>query len=427
MIRRLIRNAGWNLAGQGVPMVVALVSIPLLIRALGDDRFGFVSIAWIVVGYFSVLDLGIGRALTHAVAGRLAKGDEVELGDLIGTGLGALLILGVVTGAGLAATSSWIVHSVIDLAPGLRAEGVRALLILGAAVPFVLLTAGLRGILEAHGRFRVVNIVQMPTGALLYAVPVVVARVSPSLVSVLLSMALVRVFSCGAFLAACAWTVRGFRRLEFNTEALRGMMRFGGWMTVTNVASPIMVNMDRLFIGSLLSVGAVTYYVTPFEVVSKLLLLPSALASVVFPELTRMASADHVAQARRYVVRSLAVLLAVLVPAAGIAAAVAHPLLAWWVSPELAARSAPIMQLLALGVVINGAAYIPFAWIQAGGRSDITARFHVIELVVYIPTLILLIGWLGLTGVAVAWVLRVTLDSILLFGYAWRRFYTFRP
>jgi O-antigen/teichoic acid export membrane protein len=426
VIRRLIRNAGWNLVGQGVPMVVALVSIPLLIRSLGDDRFGFVSIAWIVVGYFSILDLGIGRALTHAIAGRLAEAEHADLSDLIGTGLGALLALGILTGTVLAVASPWIVHSVIEIGPELQPEAVRALVVLGAAVPFVLVTAGLRGILEAHGQFRIINFVQMPTGALLYAVPVIVAQYSPSLFGVLLSMALVRTLSCLTFVGVCARSVKGFRKLVWSGAALRRLMSFGGWMTVTNVASPIMVNMDRLFIGSLLNVGAVTYYVTAFEVVTKLLLLPSALANVAFPDLTRLATGRN-GDARRYVMRALGILLAVLVPAAAIAAAVAHPLLAWWVSPELAERSAPIMQLLALGVVINGAAYIPFAWIQAAGRSDVTARFHVIELVAYVPTLLVLIGWLGLTGVAVAWVLRVTLDAVLLFGYAWRRFYTFRP
>src|SRR5690348_387114 len=68
----LARNTGWNLFGQFAPMVVAVFVIPRIIRALGTDRFGALSIAWMVVGYFSLFDLGLGRALTNLVAQKLA-------------------------------------------------------------------------------------------------------------------------------------------------------------------------------------------------------------------------------------------------------------------------------------------------------------------------------------------------------------------
>ena len=66
------RHTGWNLVGQLLPVVVALVTVPLLIRLLGLERFGFLSVAWALVGYASLFDFGIGRALTRAVAQRLA-------------------------------------------------------------------------------------------------------------------------------------------------------------------------------------------------------------------------------------------------------------------------------------------------------------------------------------------------------------------
>ena len=64
------------------------------------------------------------------------------------------------------------------------------------------------------------------------------------------------------------------------------------------------------------------------------------------------------------------------------------------------------MRLLAVGIVINGASYIPFAYIQGTGRSDLTAKFHLFELALYVPILLIGISWLGLIGVAVAWVLQ---------------------
>ena len=49
-------------------MLVALVAIPILVDGLGTARFGILTLAWMVVGYFSLFDLGLGRALTKLTA-----------------------------------------------------------------------------------------------------------------------------------------------------------------------------------------------------------------------------------------------------------------------------------------------------------------------------------------------------------------------
>ena len=63
---RFANNALWNLTGQIAPLAVALVALPPLIRALGMERFGFISLAWALVGYAGLFDLGISRAMKQA-------------------------------------------------------------------------------------------------------------------------------------------------------------------------------------------------------------------------------------------------------------------------------------------------------------------------------------------------------------------------
>ena len=58
----LARNTIWNLLGQVLPMMAGLVTLPVIIRGIGLDRFGVLSLAWIVVGYLGLLDLGIGQS-----------------------------------------------------------------------------------------------------------------------------------------------------------------------------------------------------------------------------------------------------------------------------------------------------------------------------------------------------------------------------
>ena len=78
-------NSVWNLVGLGLPLLVALVSIPILIRGLGTDRFGILTLAWVVIGYFSLFDLGLGRAVTKLVADRLGAGASERVPALGGS------------------------------------------------------------------------------------------------------------------------------------------------------------------------------------------------------------------------------------------------------------------------------------------------------------------------------------------------------
>jgi O-antigen/teichoic acid export membrane protein len=71
--KTLTRNSFLNLFGLAVPMLAAFITIPFLIRNLGTDRFGVLNLVWLIVGYFSLFDMGIGRAITKFVSERLGK------------------------------------------------------------------------------------------------------------------------------------------------------------------------------------------------------------------------------------------------------------------------------------------------------------------------------------------------------------------
>src|SRR5437588_8528932 len=87
-------NVLWNLIGQTAPLAVAVVAIPLLVRGLGTERFGILALAWSVMGYFSLFDFGLGRALTQLVAQELGRKNNRDIHNLVWTALGLMLLFG---------------------------------------------------------------------------------------------------------------------------------------------------------------------------------------------------------------------------------------------------------------------------------------------------------------------------------------------
>src|SRR5258708_2252002 len=160
--RLLASNTMWNLLGQLLPMAVAVLAIPPLVRALGLDRFGVLSLAWIVVGYFSLFDLGIGRALTKLVADKLGANDEHSIPPLVWTSLLLMLLLGGLGGLITQAISPMLVHTGLKIPALLQGEALRSFSLLALSIPVVTITSGLRGILEAQQRFRALNLIRIP-------------------------------------------------------------------------------------------------------------------------------------------------------------------------------------------------------------------------------------------------------------------------
>jgi O-antigen/teichoic acid export membrane protein len=416
--RLLARNTVWNLIGNGAPLIVAVFSIPILIHGLGKDRFGVLTLAWALIGYASLFDIGLGRALTQLVAKKLGSGEDHEIPALAWTSLLLMLGLGVVGAAVIGAISPWLVHHALKIPEGIQPEVLRAFYLLGLAVPAVITTAGLRGLLEAHQRFDLITALRVPTGIFTFAGPLLALPFSKSLVPVVGILVGGRFAGCLAHLLICFRVVPELRhRVAWHGPSAGPLLRFGGWMTVSNVVSPLMVSMDRFVIGALASMAAVAYYATPYEVVTKVLLIPGALVGVMFPAFSAGFVQDRNRTALLFA-RSVKYILLAVFPIVLLMVIFARSGLTVWLGADFARHSTRVVQWLALGVLANSLALVPFSFVQGIGRPDLTAKLHLIELPAYLLALWWLISKLGVEGAAIAWAARVGIDALLLFWIA---------
>jgi O-antigen/teichoic acid export membrane protein len=416
----LARNTVWNLVGSAAPMAVAVFCIPILIRGLGHDRFGVLTLAWALIGYASLFDLGLGRALTQLVARKLGAGEDSEIRALVWTSLLLMMMLGVVGAGVVGLLSPWLVHRVLNVPGALQRETLQSFLFLAFSIPVVISTAGLRGLLEAHQRFALINALRIPMGIFTFVGPLLALPFSKSLVPVVATLVVGRVAAWAAHLVLCLRVIPEVSgSIAWERSAIGPLLRFGGWMTVTNIVGPLLVTVDRFLIGALASMTAVAYYATPFEIVTKFLLVPSALMGVMFPAF----SASFAQNGERTAVlfgRSIKSLFLVLFPVMLCTVALAQNGLGLWLGVEFAQHSFRVLQWLAVGVFINSLAQVPFAFLQGVGRPDLTATLHLIELPLYLGLLWWLVGTYGIEGAAIAWTARVTADALFLFGLAKR-------
>jgi O-antigen/teichoic acid export membrane protein len=425
--RLIARNSVLNLIGQLLPLVAAVVAVPFLVGGLGVERFGVLTLAWAAIGYFSLFDLGLGRALTQSASAAIGAGRSGDLPLLTVTALTAMVVLGVLGSVVFALATPLLVNNLLKIPLDLRAETTESFYLLCVSLPFVLATAGLRSLFEAHQEFGIATALRVPYAIFNFLAPLAVLPFSHSLVPVVAVLVGGRIAICVAH-----WVVARRRyaflrvRVAMSRDVVLPLLKTGAWMTISNIISPLMSYFDRFLVVGMLSVTAVAYYATPYDVVMKLLLVPGALLGVLFPAFAAGFERNRAAMAA-LLDRTVRLMLLAIFPPVLLLVAFAHEGMHMWLGAEFAAQSASVVKWLAAGVLINSIGQTAFAAVQGVGRADLTAKLHAIELPIYTIGLVALTKTFGVTGVAVAWTGRVAIDTAALLWISSRRLPEARP
>ena len=227
----------------------------------------------------------------------------------------------------------------------------------------------------------------------------------------------VRIITIVAFFVCCMRTCPAvWNRRCFGVTALGPLLRFGGWITFDNLIGPLMISVDRFIIGSLLSVGMATYYVIPQEMLTKLLIIPMGLQQAIFPAFSGVSRTEAALLYRK----SADTILLLMLPLALLVLLFAREVLTLWMGPAFASKSFHVLEWLSTGILINSVAHVPSSMIQAIGRPEVNAKIHTLELPVYLVLAWWMIGHYGILGAAIAWVLRVSVDTACFFAVGYR-------
>lgn len=406
-----IGNTLWNALGQAVPMLAAFFAIPIAIRFLGSERFGIITLWWVILGYLGGLDLGVGRATTKFAA-ELASNERYRR-RAVATSLVASLIVSLVPGVILFVTSRQIVARFFNVPSDLHDQTVTSLQILAVFTPVLFATGSMRGILEGMQKFGLVNAIAMPISIANYLIPAVAGFYGSSLTSIVTLLCLTRLMAFLFYLYE-SFSHLGFSRGRvIDKILLKELFVFGGWVMVSNIIGPIVVYVDRFMVTSLLSVGTLSCYVAPYELAKRLSIIPGSFVAALFPIFseTSVQEREHWGLYQLYV-RSLQLQILFSGPLCALLVLFAGDILNFWLGGPFVSSSTRVLQVLALGMAVNAIATVAFTLIQGVGRPDLPAKLHTAELV-FAPLLCwLLVSRFGIVGAAYAWSARAAVDAL---------------
>ncbi|TDH64012.1 flippase [Dankookia rubra] len=417
--RAMITGIAWNAAGRGLPLILALLLTPFLVHQLGLERWGLFTLALALVGVFGVFDFGVGQALTRALSERIGAGRGEEAAGLVGAALAWLAGLSLLVAAGLWLGVPLLVERVLNVPAALQPQAIAAMRVLAAAAPLVVLNAALWGVLAAYQRFRAANLATIPVNVFYYLGPVLVLLVWDDLMAVMLTLVAVRLANTISYLFLLRDLVRRVLATPLRLGLVLPLLRLGGWMTFSGLLVQALLYADRFLIGALLSLAAVAWYATPLDLVLRVWMVPVAVSQTLLPAFAS-AYATLPQQTVALLRRGSLLVMGLVLPIALVLAGAGDRILGLWLGPEFASGGGLVLRILGVGIYFSCLAYVPGALIDAIGRPDLTARFALLQAVVYLPLAALLLVWQGIEGAALAWTLRCLVDCLGRFWLATR-------
>jgi O-antigen/teichoic acid export membrane protein len=269
-------------------------------------------------------------------------------------------------------------------------------------------------------RFDLISRVTLALGALQAVLTVGLVMMGTRLIGVMLGGLAVQASGFLVYLAISWHLLPNLFPVRWSVARLRTIARLGGYISVSQIINPALEQIEKVLIGAFAAVDQLPYYSVPYSVAWSLTVVPTSLASVIYPAMARLLSQEDHAGVRETVRRATRYIFVMLLGPVVFLILYAPPLLAVWMGPDFAAMATTPLRLLSIAVLVNVLSWPSYHLLHAAGRADLTARYHLLELAIHVPVSILLIFRLGVIGAALGWLLRVSLDSTLLLRAAAR-------
>jgi O-antigen/teichoic acid export membrane protein len=422
---QLARNALANLLGAAIPAAVALGTVPLVVRGLGEAGYGVYALITAIVGYFAIIDINITAGSVKHIAAHWARtGQEHGARDAtegidqtITFGLLVYGALGTTGGVAIWACAPWLVRDVFSVPATLHAAATAALELAAAGFMMGQLQSYLDSVPQALMRYDRSARLDVLFGSAVPLATVLVLMLGGGLYQVIL----LRVVASGVH---CVLLWRTIRRLlpalQLRWPALalrRSLLHFSAYACLNRFAAMSYAYADKLMIGALVGVAGLAVYAVAATLANRLLGLTGRLASVLFPAASALAARDELPilvviylKASRYLTFINGAMLLLVAVFAG-------PILHYWMSADFARRGATVLAVMALSQFIDSLTALPSLVNDGMGHPAVTGSFALGRALLGLVTVYCGVLLAGIDGAAWGHLVASTVMTIVFVRY----------
>jgi O-antigen/teichoic acid export membrane protein len=350
--RRALLTGGVATVARVVQVGTSLITVPLTLKYLGNERFGLWMTISSVLAMASFADFGVGNGVLNAVAKAYGKDDIEGVRKALSSGFAILSSI-----AALLLVSFFSAFRFINWADFFRVFSPQARVEAGPAIAVFATCFALNISMDVVQRVQLGlqqgyrNGLWQLCGSITGLIGVVVG------IWLHVSLPVLVIAIAGApILATLLNTIYFFGfvrpdlvpRIEFvSREEISQIVRLGGLFFILQVVAAVSVSADNFIIARALGAVNVPEYSIPQRMFGLTGLLLATLVAPLWPAYGEAISRRHFTWVRRTLTRSLLLVLLVSLAASSLLLLLAPKLMYWWVGPRI---HPPFMLLLGLAV-----------------------------------------------------------------------------
>jgi O-antigen/teichoic acid export membrane protein len=382
---------------QGSGLVVLLVIITVLARRLSLSELGAYGLVAPLSGYLLVLRNSVASSAVRTLAG---APDDSARARAFSTAAALYAAVGALTAVAIAGFGSIIALSV--LSGELQRTAALGALMLGAVTGVGLTTTVFLDALRSSMLFTRAARLEIVGVALQLAVMLTLILVVKAPLWVVIGASGGIPLMSGT-LAALAVRRLGlpyrFRRSEINRVSAGELIPTAGYLLVVELSNLVIYSLDRVLLGVFKNPATVGLYEGPVRTHNLFYALNGALAVTTLPASSRYTAQGDAARLRALIVRGSRYTLALLVPLAVTAIALAGPLLEVWLGPRFR-QGEVALSILVSYWLLYGALIVTPALLIGAGRARTVSRYVVLVAAANLALSLVLTPSLGLEGPA---------------------------
>jgi len=288
---RIIINTITGWISVGLRLAIALALVPLLLTKMGTDGYGLIGLISVIVGFSTIADMGLRKALGRELSQKVASGDVSGFRSLTSTALLLYLAL-----AAILITVEWILApwfiTIFNVEKNIQVDALWLIRIYGSITVLLsfispIFTASLQSFLRFDFINNVTSVKGIIAGILLF-IGLIFSDIAPLIVwaTVMLSLHIAELVVLWLFYKKNCYS--GKLNLKyFDYRELKPLFKLGGSMYILQLTSALAERSDPLVISYFFGTFGVALYQSGAKLSQTLRPLVLTLSNQMHPLTTR--------------------------------------------------------------------------------------------------------------------------------------------
>ncbi len=410
LYRQSFKNTIYNTIGWIWPIGLNLVTTPYVVLSLGTDVYGILGIIGVILGYFALLDMGIGAGNIKYVSEYLIKKDFIKINAVINSLFFIYLIVGIIICTSIILLSGWFVESVFKVPENMKDVASFAFKIAALGFPISLLNSVYNAVPKAFHRFDIINKIQLILGTFSTLSVVFIIYIGYGFKEVVL----VKYLNSIILLIINIFVVRRLLptykfNLRIDKSTFHKLFAFGIWDLFIKLSNLSIGQLGRMLIGMMLGTAAVTYYIIPQSLTDRINSFTFKLSEIIFPISSQLSAENDYERLNRIYIKMtkyfLMFKLSVYIPICMLS----YKILQYWIGKDFADEGYLVLIILATGYFINSLGHLGGLITYGMAKLKITAVYTIINFLIIIITIYPLIKIFGIVGSSIAYAISTVI------------------